>query len=75
MAQREQYRTIPEEIDRQYAIIRESVQYNDIIWPMDAQLDNWGNKEISLTVDEIVASMKEYYEIKFNYMDTTIQSW
>ena len=75
MAQREQYRTIPEEIDRQYALIRESVQYNDVIWPIDPQLDNWGNREISLSVDEIVASMKDYYQIKFNYMDAYIQAW
>lgn len=70
MAQRDQYRTIIEEIDRQYDLIRESVKYNEIIWPMDAQLDGWGNKEINLTIDQIVASMKQYYEIKFNYMDS-----
>jgi hypothetical protein len=69
MKNRDKYLSILEEIDRQYALIKESVEYNDKIWPLDEQSDKYANKERAMTVDQVVDKIKSYYQKKFSYMD------
>ena len=70
-ASREKYRSIAEEIDRQYALIKESVEYNSQIWPLSLDV----NKDNSLSIDDAVKRIKDYYVNKFNYMDNYINSY
>ena len=72
MKNRDKYLSILEEIDRQYALIKESVEYNDKIWPLDEQSDKYANKERAMTVDQVVDKIKSYYQKKFDYMDKNL---
>lgn len=69
---RDKYLSILEEIDRQYALIKESVEYNDQIWPLDYQFDYDANKEKTMTVDQVVEKIKSYYQKKFDFMDKNL---
>lgn len=63
---REKYRTIAEEIDRQFESIRESAEYNATLWPLDMNV----NRDDALSVQDAVARMKEYYVTKFAFSDS-----
>ncbi len=67
---REGYRAIAEEIDRQAEYVKESAEYNATIWPLDLNV----NRDDALPVSEAVARMRGYYVTKFNYMDNYINS-
>lgn len=69
-ASREKYRTIAAEIDRQYESIKESAEYNATLWPLDLNV----NRDDALSVEEAVARIKGYYETKFEYMDSYINT-
>ena len=76
---REKYRTITEEIDRQYALVKESAEYDAQLWPIDPVFYVPGktydpNREHDLTVDQSVARMKEFYVAHFEFIDNYIQS-
>lgn len=75
----EKYRIIPEEIDRQYTLIKESAEYDAKLWPVDPAYYINGtkdpNREKDLTVEQSVARMKEFYEAHFEYMDSYIKSF
>ncbi len=76
---REKYRTIIDEIDRQYALVKESAEYNAKMWPIDPVFYVPGktydpNREHDLTVDQSVARMKEFYQTHFEFMDDYINS-
>ena len=75
----EKYRTIGEEIDRQYALIKESAEYDAKLWPVDPAYYINGtkdpNREKDLTVEQSVIRMKEFYEAHFEYMDSYIKSF
>ena len=75
-AARDNYRTIAEEIDRQYALIKESVEYNATIWPLNvgANPDDNANRDSDMSVKEAVARMKGFYETHFQYMDSFIST-
>ena len=76
---REKYRTIIDEIDRQYALVKESAEYNAKMWPIDPVFyvpgrDYDPNREHDLTVDQSVARMKEFYQTHFEFLDNYIKS-
>lgn len=76
---REKYRTIPEEIDRQYALVKESAEYDAQLWPIDPIFYVPGkpydpNREFDLTVEQSVARMKEFYKEHFEFFDNYIKS-
>lgn len=71
MENRDRYRTIAQEIDRQYEAIRESAEYNATIWPLSMNV----NRDDALSVKDAVARIKGYYETKFNYMDTEFSAY
>ncbi|MBP3601744.1 MAG: CotH kinase family protein [Alistipes sp.] len=64
-ANREKFRSIAEEIDRQYEAIKESAEYNSQLWPLSMNI----NRDDELSVKDAVARMKGYYMTKFEYMD------
>lgn len=64
-ANREKFRSIAEEIDRQYEAIKESAEYNSQLWPLSMNI----NRDDALSVKDAVARMKGYYMAKFEYMD------
>ena len=68
---RDQLRTIAEEIDRQYQIVKESAEYNWQLWPSNLNV----NRDDALSIDDAVARMKTYYINKFNYMDSYINTY
>ena len=75
MASRSKYETILEEIDRQYALVKESAEYDAVMWPIDPlfyvpNINQDPNREKDLTVDQSVERMKTYYKAKFEYMDS-----
>ena len=75
----EKYETIIDEIDRQYAIVKESAEYDATLWPiLDIYLDRYGNdpnREKKLTVEQSVENMKTYYQAKFQYMDSYFSAY
>lgn len=70
-AKRESYRSIINEIDRQYNAIKASAEYNATLWPLSNSLNV--NKDGN--VAQGVQKMKTFYEIHFNYMDQFINSY
>jgi hypothetical protein len=73
---RDQLRAIIDEIDRQYLSIKESAEYNAQLWPLNLNLtpDDNKNKEANMSVEEAVNRIKSYYEHKFNWMDSYINT-
>lgn len=69
-AARDGYKTIAEEMTRQYEAIKESSEYNETLWPLTLNV----NRDDELSVAEAVERMKSYYETKFEYMDTYINT-
>lgn len=68
MMHREAIRDIIDEFDRQYLAIKESAEYNAVVWPIT---DNRNiNKENDMSIEEAVARIKDYYTAKFAYMDS-----
>lgn len=63
---REKYRTISDEIDRQFEVIRESAEYNAILWPLNLNV----NRDDALSVEDAVTRIKQYYDTKFSYADS-----
>lgn len=70
-ASKEYYRSIADEMDRQYNEIKESAEYNSLLWPLSLNV----NRDDALSVKDAVARMKEYYVNKFNYMDSYINTY
>lgn len=67
---RDNLRSIAEEIDRQYQIVKESAEYNWQLWPLNLNV----NRDDALSIEDAVARMKTYYVDKFNYMDSYINT-
>ena len=70
-AHREKFKSIAEEIDRQYETVRESAEYNSQLWPLSLNV----NRDDALSVKDAVARMKTYYVTKFEYMDSFINTY
>ena len=71
MAARDKYRTIAEEIDRQYWVVKESAEYNETLWPLTLNV----NRDDAMSVTDAVERMKTYYQTKFSYMDEYISNF
>ena len=70
-AQREKFRSIAEEIDRQYELVKESAEYNSQLWPLSLNV----NRDDALSVKDAVARMKTYYVTKFEFMDNYFNTY
>ncbi len=75
MASRDKYQAILAEIDRQYALVKESAEYDAQLWPVDPlfyipNINQDPNREKDLTVQQSVERMRTYYQTKFEYMDS-----
>lgn len=70
-ARRDQFKTIAEEIDRQYESIIESAEYNATLWPLSLNV----NRDDALSIKDAVARMRNYYVTKFEYMDSYINTY
>ena len=70
-ARRDQFKTIAEEIDRQYESIIESAEYNATLWPLSLNV----NRDDALSIKDAVARMRNYYVTKFEYMDSFINTY
>ena len=84
MESRAKYQTILEEIDRQYALVKESAEYNATLWPVDplfyvyvsySQTYVDPNREKDLTVEQSVDNIKTYYNRKFQYMESYFSAY
>ena len=69
-AHRAELQSIADEIDRQYATIKASAEYNATLWPSNLNV----NRDDAMTVDQAVARMKEFYITHFNFMDSYINT-
>ena len=70
-ARRDKFKTIAEEIDRQYESIIESAEYNATLWPLSLNV----NRDDALSIKDAVARMRNYYVTKFEYMDSYINTY
>ena len=80
MASRAKYEAILEEIDRQYALVKESAEYDAKLWPVDPlfyipNINQDPNREKDLTVQQSVERMRTYYKTKFEYIDSYISTF
>ena len=69
-AHRAGLQSIADEIERQYAVVKASAEYNATLWPSNLNV----NRDDAMTVDQAVARMKEFYVTHFNFMDSYINT-
>ena len=74
---RESLRDIIQEFDKRHLSIKESAEYNAQLWPLNLNItqDDNKNKEADMSVEEAVNRIKSYYEHKFNWMDSYINTY